>query len=117
MDIWIIGGISFSTLGMTYLGLQMSLDRPTKDKLKRRYKATFLGLAAIVLCLNVWQGMRAMPPSLKLLYHGQPLDKQTVTLARSCIPASSIQPDMYIDNNYPDAFFNRRRRNANRQIR
>jgi hypothetical protein len=119
------------------------------NKIKRRYRAIFLSLTTIILCLTVWQSIRSrnsqsttddllssiqtqtrqlvgrlgnspikvevvnppmkseqpiVKPSLNIFYHGQKLDGQTVTLAKSCIPASSIQPDMCIDNNYPDHF-------------
>jgi len=43
-------------------------------------------------------------PNLEIYYHGQKLDGQSVTLAKSCIPASSVQPDMCIDQNYPNNF-------------
>jgi len=78
------------------------------DRRRRLFQSlTLVGLIIVLGTLKVWPQIGRIiehSPNLEIYYHGQKLHGQSVTLAKSCIPASPVQPDMCIDQNYPNNF-------------
>jgi hypothetical protein len=107
----LISGSTYPQLTPTLLAIAVLFAlEEIVHTIKRRRRLQLLTLAGLVFVLSamtVWPEIGRIidrSPNLEIHYHGQKLQGRPIMLAKSCAPASPIQPDMCIDQNYPNNF-------------